>query len=159
MDTRRASRLGVKALLSMAVGLVLAVMARAASAQSLPVMDDKSPLPAPPDGNTTGVIWQMLALAVIILVLGGLALLVVRRLLPRMGRPVGKAKSIRLLETTHLGQRKAVHLLQVGTKRILVGDSPTSLTLLSEVTNAFDQELANQSTPPGQLPGGGEAKA
>jgi hypothetical protein len=79
----------------------------------------------------------MLAAVIVILVLGGLGLFLVKRVLPRIGRPTGKNVSI--LESVYLGPRKAVHLLQADGRRFLVGCSRDEISMLAELTREFDQ--------------------
>jgi flagellar biogenesis protein FliO len=126
----------------------VATCAQAALGQSLPVLND-SPLPAAPETLGAGILWQMLASVVVVLALGVIALWMVRKVLPRMGRPVGKAKTVRVLETTAVGPRRSVHLLQVGGKKILIGDSPSGVVMLAEVTGAYgDDDQAEDSQNP-----------
>ena len=91
-------------------------------------------------GDTTGMMWQMLASALGILFLGVLAILVTKKLLPRLARSGGKRISV--LETSHLGPGKHVHLLQIGDKKILVGSSRDGMTRLGDVTDAFGADYS-----------------
>jgi flagellar biogenesis protein FliO len=85
-------------------------------------------------------VWQTLSSVLVVLALGILAMLALKRFGPRMGLPAagGKGKRVKMLETTYLGQRKAVHLVQVGSKKFLLAGSQSGLTLLAEVTDAFE---------------------
>jgi flagellar biogenesis protein FliO len=93
------------------------------------------PLVTKPEGSTAGMTWALLASLLVVLVLGALVFVVFKRLLPRLGVKVGRR--IRVLETSYLGSRKAVHLLQVGSQRFLIGSTRDRITMLSEVTLAF----------------------
>jgi flagellar biogenesis protein FliO len=91
-----------------------------------------------------GLAYKMIAYTLLILVLGGVALVVSRRWLPKLTRSTGK--SISVLETVYLGPRKSLHLLQVGSQRFLVAGSRENLSMLGEVTGAFDPaELAESA--------------
>ena len=90
--------------------------------------------------DTTGLMWQMLAAMVVILVLGVLAYIVVKRLLPKIGRTSGKRISV--LETVYLQPKKALHLIQVGSRRILIASSPEGLTRMDDVTDALAGDYA-----------------
>ena len=46
-------------------------------------------------------------------------------------------KEIRIAETVHLGQRKAVHLIEIGNRRLLIGSTNENITRLADLT-AFD---------------------
>ena len=82
--------------------------------------------------------WALLASLLVVLVLGVLVFVVVKRLLQRLGVKVGRR--IQVLETSYLGPRKAVHLLQVGSQRFLIGSTRERITMLSEVTLALLDE-------------------
>jgi flagellar biogenesis protein FliO len=92
------------------------------------------------DSNTGSLLAQMLASVMVILVIGGIAVVVVKRLLPRIGVRGGKRISVR--ETIYLGPKKTVHLLQVGRRQLLVGSTKEQITMLADVTEAFEDELA-----------------
>jgi len=83
-----------------------------------------------------GVMWQLLSSVLVIAVMGVGAYLVIKKLLPRLGKSVGK-KHIRVLETTYLGPHKTVHLLQVGARKYLVASSRDGVSMLTEVSTAF----------------------
>jgi len=92
-------------------------------------------------GDLNGLMWQMLSAALVVLVIGGLALFVVKKLLPRIR--YASHKRISVLETAYLGSRKAVHLLQVGSVKLLVASSPEGVVRLDDVTRAFSSEYAD----------------
>ena len=102
-------------------------------------------LPASRDDGTTGLLYRMLAYTAVILLLGGVALLVVRKVLPKITRPGGKRISV--VETVYLGPRKTVHLLQVGSQRFLVAGSRDGISMLGEVTVAFEAGQAGAAAP------------
>ncbi len=89
----------------------------------------------PGDGETTGIAWQMLAATLVILFVGVVAIVVVKKLLPRLAKSRGKRISV--LETAYLGPHKSVHLLQVGDRKVLVGSSRDGVVRLGDVTDAF----------------------
>ncbi len=88
-----------------------------------------------PGGDTTGMMWQMLASALGILAIGVLAILVIKKLLPRLAKSGGRRISV--LETAHLGPNKHIHLLQVGLRKVLVASSRDGVVKLGDVTDAF----------------------
>lgn len=93
-----------------------------------------------PTGDVTGLIWQMMAATLVVLLFGAAALFVLKRVLPKI-RSVSQ-KRICVLETAYLGSRKAVHLLQVGSVKLLVASSPDGVTRLEDVTGAFSSDYA-----------------
>lgn len=112
----------------------------------------KSPLPDGASGDTGGVMVRMLATVMVVLVLGGIALVVSRRLLPRLGRglPAGQRKQLRVLESASLGPRRTVHIVQVGNRRLLVGSGEHQVSMLADVSEAtgggFEQALKSQES-------------
>ena len=46
-------------------------------------------------------------------------------------------KKIRIIETVHLGPRRAVHLLEAGNKQLRIGSTTESITRLADVTDAL----------------------
>ena len=106
---------------------------------------------APPAGGKQGevfkaeddhLMWKMLASVVVILALAVPLVWLSRRLAPRIGAHAGKRMS--LLETMYVGPRKSVHLVQVGSRRYLVGCSADRITTLAEVTAAFAEPREDQ---------------
>jgi flagellar biogenesis protein FliO len=94
----------------------------------------------PGGGETTGIAWQMLAATLVILFIGVVAIVVVKKLLPRLAKSRGRRISV--LETAYLGPHKSVHLLQVGDRKVLVGSSRDSVVKLGDVTAAFAGDYA-----------------
>jgi len=87
---------------------------------------------------------------VLVIVLGAAAVYVSRKLLPRLANRPGK--EIRIVETAHLGPRRAVHLIEVGGRRFLIGSTNENIRKLAEVTADFpdlpeqDIDLGSQRT-------------
>jgi flagellar biogenesis protein FliO len=111
------------------------------------VWDEKggSALPLLSEGGPSPL-WQMLAAVAVIVVLGGLALLVVRKLLPRIAPRGGKRMAV--VETIYLEPRKALHLVRVGGQKFLLAASREGLSVLAEVTDVtMDEPDRPQQTP------------
>lgn len=101
--------------------------------------------PAQTLGPSAGgnLLWQMIASIIAIAVLGGACYLVIKKLLPRIGRPTGR--NVRLVETTWIGPNKSVHLLKVGRETLLVASSRDRVSMLANVTAALsDADSAGQ---------------
>ena len=92
--------------------------------------------PSSPSG-TGGYVWQMMAYMLVFVALGFVAIVVIKKVLPRIGMAVPTGKRISTLETVYLGPRKTVHLLQVGTRKILLSGSREGLSMLADVTDGF----------------------
>jgi flagellar biogenesis protein FliO len=100
------------------------------------------PEPLPPDvtdKHTTGALWQMFASILVILAIGGVAILIIKKVLPKLGPMAAKGGvlshggHLRVIETVRLGPQRQVHLLEVDGRRYLVGHTATNITLLAEV--------------------------
>jgi flagellar biosynthetic protein FliO len=63
--------------------------------------------------------------------LGAVALYLSKRALPRVAKAAGK--EIHVLETAHLGPRKALHLVKVGGRRLLIASTSDSVTMLAGI--------------------------
>jgi flagellar biogenesis protein FliO len=68
------------------------------------------------------------------------AIYVMRVLMPRFG-PVRK-KRVKVTEVHYLGSRKVVHLIEVGHRQLLVGSTPTHISMLADVTQHWDEAEA-----------------
>ena len=86
----------------------------------------------------------MLAILFVV-VLGAAAIYVSKKLLPQIAKLPGK--EIRVVETVHLGPRKAVHVLEIGNQRLLIGSTDQNVTNLADITKGFvdlsSQELTD----------------
>ena len=71
----------------------------------------------------------------LVLGLGGAALYVSRRVLPRVTHAPGK--EIHILETAYLGPRKALHLVEVGGQRLLIASTSDHVTMLTTVNETW----------------------
>lgn len=111
-------------------------------------------LPTISDDNGSGWPGRMLSYLLVILVLGAAAIVVVKKVLPRLN-PAAAGKGIRVLDSTYLGPRKQVHVLQVGPQRFLVASCRDSISMLSELSGSFSEVYEKQqaSSPSAPQPG------
>ncbi len=70
-----------------------------------------------------------------VVALGIAAIYVSKKLLPRIATVPGK--EIRIVETVHLGPRKAVHLIDIGHRRFLIGSTNETVTKLADLHEDF----------------------
>lgn len=63
------------------------------------------------------------------------ALYVSKKVLPNVTKPGGK--EIQVIETTYLGPRKALHLIEIGGQRLLIGSTNESIATLAEIGDAW----------------------
>ena len=78
-----------------------------------------------------------------VVVLGVTAIYVSKKVLPKITMLPGK--EIRIVETVHLGPRKAVHLLEIGNRRFLIGSTNENVMKIADITSGFT-DLSAQET-------------
>ncbi len=90
--------------------------------------------------NVRMMLYKLSAAVGTVLVLGGVAIYVMRVVMPKFG-PVHK-KRVKVTEVHYLGGRKVVHLIEVGHRQLLVGSTPTHISMLADVTQHWDEAEA-----------------
>jgi len=85
--------------------------------------------------STRELFFKMMVSVLFLIALGAAAIYVSRRFLPKITNLPGK--EIRIAETVHLGPRKAVHLLEIGNRRLLIGSTNENITRLADLTSAL----------------------
>jgi flagellar biosynthetic protein FliO len=93
--------------------------------------------------DTGELFLKMMAAVLLVVALGVAAIYISKKFLPRITNLPGK--KIRIVETVHLGPRKAVHLLQIGNQQILIGSTTEGITALADVTDVLT-DLPSQET-------------
>lgn len=84
--------------------------------------------------NFGGELYSKALLAVLfVVVLGIAAVYVSKKLLPKLSNIPGK--EIHIVETVHLGPRKAVHLLEIGGRRYLIGSTNEKINTLADLNS------------------------
>jgi flagellar biogenesis protein FliO len=78
---------------------------------------------------------RMMLSVAIVAVLGLGALYLSKRVLPKVANASGKEVCIR--ETVYLGPRKALHLVEVGRHKLLIGSTNESITALAHLTDGW----------------------
>jgi len=86
--------------------------------------------------DSTSLLGNSLAAIAVILVLGGAALFVIKRLLPKLG--VTQGRRVHVIETVYLGPRKTLHVVQVGDRSLLLSGTRERLMLVADVTGSVD---------------------
>jgi len=106
-----------------------------------PLFDNSSPLFAkdpnlimkqPKNLNTQDLFFKMMLAVMFVVVLGVAAIYISKKFLPKIANLPGR--EIRIVETVHLGPRKAVHLLKIGNQQLLIASTSESITKLADVT-------------------------
>jgi flagellar biosynthetic protein FliO len=104
-------------------------------------LNDPNGLLSQNGGVTRELIIKTVASLVLVVGLGVVAAYVMKRIGPRLCQIQGK--QIRIIETTALGPKKALHVVEVGQQRFLIGSTPDQVTLLS----ALPQTQAHAGSP------------
>jgi flagellar biosynthetic protein FliO len=87
--------------------------------------------------NETGtreLVFKFMVSVLFLVALGAGGIYISKRFLPKISNLSGK--EIHIIETVHLGPRKAVHLLEIGERRFLVGSTNENITKLADLTSA-----------------------
>ncbi|MHC4593714.1 MAG: flagellar biosynthetic protein FliO [Planctomycetota bacterium] len=86
--------------------------------------------------------YKMVLSVLLVVVLGVAAIYVSKKLLPKITNLPGK--EIRIVETAHLGPRQAVHLLEIGDRRFLIGSTNENITKLADITGTLTDLTAQE---------------
>ena len=95
--------------------------------------------------------YKMLLSLLLVIALGIAAVYFSKKLLPRFTNTQGK--QIRVLETAYIAPRKGIHLIQAGTRHLLIASTNENITMLADITGSgVDETSANQTKSLGQVP-------
>jgi flagellar biosynthetic protein FliO len=87
----------------------------------------------------------------LVLGLGAAALYLSKRVLPKVTNAPGK--EIRVVETSYLGPRKALHLIEVGNQRLLIASTNDRITTLAHLNDAWlDEDVKYQEAEAQGIP-------
>lgn len=87
--------------------------------------------------GTRELFFRFMVSVLFLVALGAGGIYISKRFLPKITNLSGK--EIRIVETVHLGPRKAVHLLEIGERRFLIGSTNENITRLADLTSAFTE--------------------
>lgn len=100
-----------------------------------------------PEGEViTAMIKMVSALLIVIGMVYG-ALFLLRRVMGRKNGRNGNGEILEVLQTTFVGQHKAISLVKVANKSILVGVTDHQVSLLSELSAAETEEILASTRP------------
>jgi len=83
------------------------------------------------DVGIKGLFYKMIFMVLLMVFLGAAVLYISKKLLPKINLP---GKKIQMTETVHLGQRKSLHLVKIGSKTLLIGSTNENITNLADVS-------------------------
>jgi flagellar biogenesis protein FliO len=105
--------------------------------------DANQSTPIPPQNSSTSETLRTLMISIVVLiVIGTAAIYAAKKWLPKIG--LAKGKNIAVMESVQLAPNRAVHLIQVGSQRFLVGSSNESVRMLADVTLALTDDLSTK---------------
>jgi len=92
--------------------------------------------------NIRDLFFRVVLAILLVVVLGAAAIYISKKFLPRIANLAGK--KIHIIETVYLGPRKAVHLLKIGNRQLLIGSTSESITKLADITanGSFEMDLS-----------------
>jgi flagellar biogenesis protein FliO len=97
--------------------------------------DPNAASPADMHFSSRGLFARMMLCILLVAGLGAGMLYVSRKVLPKVTNTPGKEIHVR--ETAYLGPRKALHLVEVGSHKLLIGSTNDSITALADLTDAW----------------------
>jgi flagellar biosynthetic protein FliO len=93
--------------------------------------------------ETSDALGKLVTSTLAIIVLGVVAVYVVKRVMPKVSSAMGK--ELRVIESMSLGPRKQIHIVKVGRRKLLVGSGTDSVTCLADVTDALPDGAVSQT--------------
>ena len=87
--------------------------------------------------GTRELFFKFMVSVLFLVALGAGGIYISKRFLPKITNLSGK--EIRIAETVHLGPRKAVHLLEIGERRFLIGSTNENITILADLTSTLTE--------------------
>ena len=121
----------------------ISMAARSQDQQAQPVADQSRSFLADPNfigsesitAGNRGLFAQMMFCIALIAALGFGVMYVSKKVLPKVTHSAGK--EIRIRETAYLGPRRALHLVEVGGHKLLIGSTNDSITALADMTEMW----------------------
>lgn len=93
-------------------------------------------------GSSRELFFKMMLSVLFVVALGAAAIYISKRFLPKITNLPGK--KIRIAETVHLGPRRAVHLLEIGDRRLLIGSTNENITSLADLTGGLSDSSVRE---------------
>ena len=87
--------------------------------------------------GTRELFFRFMVSVLFLVALGAGGIYVSKRFLPKITNM--SDKEIRIIETVHLGPRKALHLLEIDGRRFLIGSTNENITRLADLTSVFTE--------------------
>lgn len=88
-------------------------------------------------GDNRELFFKMMLSVLLVIALGAAVFYFSKKLLPKIASQPGK--QIHILETTYLGPKKALHLIEAGNQRLLISSTNENISMLADVTFALSE--------------------
>jgi flagellar biogenesis protein FliO len=106
--------------------------------------DANQAIGSPLNSSTSEALRTLMVSIIVLIVVGTLAIYAAKKWLPKIS--LAKGKNISVLESVQLAPNRAVHLVQVGSQRFLLGSSNESVRMLADVTLALTDQSSGGDT-------------
>jgi len=106
--------------------------------------DANRPAASNTNSGSHELFFKTMLMVLLVVALGVATMYISKRILPKFTHL--PAKRIQVVETVHIGPRKAVHLLKVGSQLILIGSTNENITKLSDITEASKADIPATQT-------------
>ena len=83
--------------------------------------------------STRELFYKMMFAVFFVVVLGVAAIYIFKKFVPKITNLT--SRKIRVIETVHLGQRKTLYLLKIGSRELLIGSTNENITMLADVSD------------------------
>jgi flagellar biosynthetic protein FliO len=92
--------------------------------------------------GTGGIYWRMMLAVILVLALG----IGVYYVSKKLGSKIINLpnRQIKLVETLYMGSRKALHLIKVGNKNIIIGTTPTTITRIADLDRSISDSSVDK---------------
>jgi flagellar biogenesis protein FliO len=93
--------------------------------------------------STSDALKRLVISVVVVVVVGSVAIWASKKYLPRISAV--KGKNMRVLDTVQLAPNRALHIVEVGSQKFLIGSSVDSVRMLADVTLSLTDEFSKDS--------------
>lgn len=101
----------------------------------------------PQNSSTSEAVRTLMISIVVLIVIGTAAIYAAKKWLPKVG--MAKGKHIAVMESVQLAPNRAVHLIQIGSQRFLLGSANESVRMLADVTLALTDDSGGKESAHG----------
>jgi len=92
-------------------------------------------------GSFTGAMIKMVSALAVVVICVYVGLYLLKRLTGRRNGPGLKNDALEVLQTTHLGPRKTISLIKIGSRSVVVGVTEQQISTITELDQAETEEI------------------